>query len=262
MTDTSTLAPTDEEIIAWAMSHQTDAIKTLRASGFVRIARAVLAKWGVRAPVSEPYAYEFSRSNGDGTHSVHIERGSLQEVVPGRWEHVGPPKDALVDTSIKALYTTPQTQPAAAPAGTVEHDSTPLPARMEPVAWRVRYRSEPGMLGHYPWTYTDRKPRRPNDATNEVEPVYAASQVQAMLAAAPSGPARVPLLARALAEWHEEDGYAAWWAITNCGWASEPAWIGTPLSSDWPGYHTHWTPHPEIPCDPSITAAPNGGKHG
>ena len=49
-------APTDEEIIAWAMSHQTDAIKTLRASGFVRIARAVLAKWGTPAPASQPVA--------------------------------------------------------------------------------------------------------------------------------------------------------------------------------------------------------------
>jgi hypothetical protein len=26
----------------------------------------------------------------------------------------------------------------------------------EPVAWRTRYRSEPGMIGHYPWTYTER----------------------------------------------------------------------------------------------------------
>jgi hypothetical protein len=25
----------------------------------------------------------------------------------------------------------------------------------EPVAWRTRYRSEPGMIGHYPWTYTE-----------------------------------------------------------------------------------------------------------
>jgi len=30
----------------------------------------------------------------------------------------------------------------------------PLP---EPVAFRTRYRSEPGMLGHYPWTYSDKQ---------------------------------------------------------------------------------------------------------
>ena len=74
------------------------------------------------APASQPFAYEFSRSNGDGTHSEHIERGRLQEVAPGRWEHSGLPRGALADKPIKALYTTPQTQPAAVPAG------------MEPVA--------------------------------------------------------------------------------------------------------------------------------
>ena len=65
------------------------------------------------APASQPFAYEFSRSNGDGTHSEHIERGRLQEVAPGRWEHSGLPRGALADKPIKALYTTPQTQPAA-----------------------------------------------------------------------------------------------------------------------------------------------------
>lgn len=68
------------------------------------------------APASQPFAYEFSRSNGDGTHSEHIERGRLQEVAPGRWEHSGLPRGALADKPIKALYTTPQTQPAAVPA--------------------------------------------------------------------------------------------------------------------------------------------------
>ena len=117
MTESNTLAPTDEAIIAWAMSHQTDAIKVLRGTGFVRVARAVLAKWGAPALASQPFAYEFSRSNGDGTHSEHIERGRLQEVAPGRWEHSGLPRGALADKPIKALYTTPQTQPAAVAGG-------------------------------------------------------------------------------------------------------------------------------------------------
>ena len=56
MTDSTTLAPTDEAIMAWAMSHQTDAIKVLRGSGFVRVARAVLAKFGTPAPASQPVA--------------------------------------------------------------------------------------------------------------------------------------------------------------------------------------------------------------
>jgi hypothetical protein len=45
-------------------------------------------------------------------------------------------------------------------------------ASAEPVAWRIRYRSEPGMIGHYPWSYTERKPKTPRPE-HEVEPVYA-----------------------------------------------------------------------------------------
>lgn len=43
--------------------------------------------------------------------------------------------------------------------------------------------------------------------------------------------------------WHEDKGPVTWWKFP----IDEPAWIGTPNDSDWPGYHTHWTPHPEIP---------------
>lgn len=43
----------------------------------------------------------------------------------------------------------------------------------EPVAWRSRYRSEPGMIGHYPWTYTDGARRRVADRPEyESEPLY------------------------------------------------------------------------------------------
>ena len=62
-----------------------------------------------------------------------------------------------------------------------------------------------------------------------------------------------PLIARALSEWDEEDGAAMWWAWCGHEWAGEPAWCGKPIDSDWPGYHTHWTPHPEFPA----TALPN-----
>ena len=33
----------------------------------------------------------------------------------------------------------------------------------------------------------------------------------------------------------------------SIGWAGESPWRGTPLDSDWPGYHTHWTPAPPAP---------------
>jgi len=48
---------------------------------------------------------------------------------------------------------------------------------------------------------------------------------------------------RPLADWHEDDGAVVWWRFL----VDEPAWIGTPLDDDWPGYHTHWTPHPKPP---------------
>jgi len=69
-----------------------------------------------------------------------------------------------------------------------------------------------------------------------------------------------PLIARALDEWHEDDGPVMWWAWngSTSGWAGEPAWCGTPLSSDWPGYHTHWTPHPTFPPAPSTEGESNG----
>ena len=72
--------------------------------------------------------------------------------------------------------------------------------------------------------------------------------------------AQTPLLARHISEWHEEDGPVMWWAWNGerREWAGEPAWIGSPLSEDWPGYHTHWTPHPKMPA---LTAAQaEGGK--
>lgn len=64
-----------------------------------------------------------------------------------------------------------------------------------------------------------------------------------------------PLIARALADWHEDDGPVAWWAWCGHEWAGEPAWVGTPLDSDWPGYHTHWTAHPTIPLFDARAAA-------
>lgn len=62
------------------------------------------------------------------------------------------------------------------------------------------------------------------------------------------GEAESPLIARPLAEWHDDDGPVFWWAWCGHGWAGEPAWVGQPDDSDWPGYHTHWTTHPQSPA--------------
>jgi len=66
--------------------------------------------------------------------------------------------------------------------------------------------------------------------------------------------ALTPLLARALAEWHEDDGPVTWWAWCGHEWAGEAPWCGTPLDQDWPGYHTHWTPIPGVPA--ALSAQP------
>lgn len=39
-------------------------------------------------------------------------------------------------------------------------------------------------------------------------------------------------------EWHEDYGDVLWWKFP----IDEPPFCGTPLDSDWPDYHTHWTP--------------------
>jgi hypothetical protein len=46
--------------------------------------------------------------------------------------------------------------------------------------------------------------------------------------------------ARPLGEWHEDVGPVMWWRFP----IEEAPFCGTPTGSDWPGYHTHWTPIP------------------
>ena len=53
-------------------------------------------------------------------------------------------------------------------------------------------------------------------------------------------------VARPLCEYHEDHGAVVWWRFP----VNEPSYIGTPNDSDWPGYHTHWTPHPDVPTCP------------
>ena len=48
---------------------------------------------------------------------------------------------------------------------------------------------------------------------------------------------RDSLTAQPFDEWSEDDGPVLWWRFP----VSEPPYVGTPLDSDWPGYHTHWT---------------------
>ena len=59
---------------------------------------------------------------------------------------------------------------------------------------------------------------------------------------------------RTLAQYHEDFGVVTWWRFP----VDEPAWIGTPNDDDWPGYHTHWTPHPAVPA--MLAAAERKGE--
>lgn len=82
---------------------------------------------------------------------------------------------------------------------------------------------------------------------------------------------------KTLDEWHEDVGDVVWWALGPDGkWLGEPAYIGSPLDlgrdvrwtvedqeftvtlGGWPGYHTHWTPHPPFPPLPSEKEADRG----
>ena len=42
---------------------------------------------------------------------------------------------------------------------------------------------------------------------------------------------------RPLEEWGEDYGDCLWWEFP----IEEPPYCGSPLASDWPGYHTHFT---------------------
>ena len=69
---------------------------------------------------------------------------------------------------------------------------------------------------------------------------------EARLAQAEGGPTVTE--ARPLDEWHEDYGDAVWWTWQDGQWLGEPSYIGGPNDSDWPGYHTHWSPHPAFPA--------------
>lgn len=76
--------------------------------------------------------------------------------------------------------------------------------------------------------------------------------------------------ARPLDEWNEDDGDVLWWKFP----IEEAPYVGSPLDlgqtvevtartvatetaplrfmvGGWPGYHTHWTPLPEAPTEPT-----------
>ena len=67
-------------------------------------------------PVAKPYAYEYGRDNGDGTHSVVIDKGSLVQTQPAIYNYVRP-TNAHKDWPIKELFDRPQPAALAIPEG-------------------------------------------------------------------------------------------------------------------------------------------------
>lgn len=59
-----------------------------------------------------------------------------------------------------------------------------------------------------------------------------------------------PMRAFPLSTWTEGMGDVCWWRWMGHEWLGEAAWIGRPADNGWPGYHTHWTPHPNFPEAP------------
>ncbi|AIQ70378.1 hypothetical protein PGRAT_24155 [Paenibacillus graminis] len=59
----------------------------------------------------------------------------------------------------------------------------------------------------------------------------------------PDTPAQPPaptpeITAQSIDDWHEDYGDVLWWTFP----IQEPPYCGSPLDSNWPDYHTHWTP--------------------
>lgn len=52
--------------------------------------------------------------------------------------------------------------------------------------------------------------------------------------------------------WHEGIGPVLWWLFP----VEEAPWCGSPGDSDWPGYHTHWTPLPGVAQPDGAPAQP------
>lgn len=85
------------------------------------------------------------------------------------------------------------------------------------------------------------------------------ADARAILAAlAPSDAAQAPI-AKTLGEYHEDHGNVVWFTWQDGEWLGEPSWIGSPNDCDWPGYHTHWTPHPAFPA-PARTYTTQAGE--
>ena len=105
-----------------------------------------------------------------------------------------------------------------ADAGPVERPVRPgaeAPTLPEPAGFRTRYRSEPGMIGRYPWTYADAGRRKGNRPECEYEDLFTADQMRAAVAAERE---RCAKLCEGM---HPEDGPHAYAWTIRTEWAAD-----------------------------------------
>ena len=76
-----------------------------------------------------------------------------------------------------------------------------------------------------------------NETKEELE-IRRAASLEVLGISAPIPPVTPSQQARPLDEWDEWNGNVLWWKFP----IDEPPYVGTPLDTDWPKYHTHWTP--------------------
>jgi hypothetical protein len=69
----------------------------------------------------------------------------------------------------------------------------------------------------------------------------------------PAALAQPEPVARPEDEYHEDMGAVLWWRFP----IDEPPYCGSPLDSEWPGYHTHFTPLGPMPIPANNTKEAN-----
>jgi hypothetical protein len=150
------------------------------------------------------------------------------------------PTETMIEAGCRALHSAQGTGDADAPLLSSYQNSWDEPDSVRWRQWRHTIVGDEDDVGIYP----------------------------AALAAAPEPPATRSEAdgieaARPIDEWHEDYGNVVWWSTDpeTGDWRGEPAFIGTPLGSDWPDpeYHTHWTPHPAFPPKPDVRALKEDG---
>ena len=88
-----------------------------------------------------------------------------------------------------------------------------------------------------------------NPAAADVHPAELTRRLMDAMAASAAALAKSEPVARPEDEYHEDMGAVLWWRFP----IDEPPYCGSPLDSEWPGYHTHFTPLGPMPIPANNT---------